>query len=111
MREDGRLAGVVSERDLLRSLLPSYITQAESLAGVLEEKAADVLWQRLEGKSVADLLPKDGDVLPDVQGEDTLIEVASMMVRAGTSLVAVWEGERLLGGITVSALLDRLLNP
>jgi CBS domain-containing protein len=108
---DGRLVGVLSDSMLLRALLPSYVEVDASLARVLEEGAADTLRQRFDGRTVADLLPRDTDEVPQVQGEDTLIEAASVMVRTRASMVGVVEGSRLIGGISIDDLLAHLLRP
>lgn len=107
--EGGRLVGVLSDSDLLRALLPSYVEEAGSLAGVLEEEAAELLWRQIQDRRVEELL-QDREVFPQVNGGDTLVEVASVMVRSRASLVGVVEGERLVGGITISDLLSRLLG-
>jgi CBS domain-containing protein len=105
----GQLVGVVSDSSLLRQLLPSYVEEAEPLARVLEEGAADLLWQRLEGLFVGDLIPEDQEV-PQVEGRATLIEVALVMVRSKSPLVGVLEDGRLVGGITIDHLLSHLLG-
>lgn len=110
VRDGGVLAGVLSDSELLRALLPPYVDQASILARVLEEGAADVLLDRLEGRTVADLMPRDREVEPVVLGEDTLVEVASVMVRAHASAVGVLEDGRLIGGITIDDLLSHLLT-
>lgn len=102
--------GVLSDSELLRGLLPAYVHQASTLAHVLEEGAAEVLYRRLEGRSIADLMPRDRDVKPLVGGDDTLVEVASVMVRARASAVGVLEDGRLIGGITIDDLLSHLLS-
>lgn len=48
-----------------------------------------------------------GDV-PLVEGEDSLIEVASVMVRTSSSLVAVQDQGRIIGGIALTDLLEQL---
>ena len=78
---------------------------------MLEEGAADLLWRRLEGRRAGELLAKAGSEIPQVDGDATLIEVAAAMAGARAPLVAVREGGRLVGGITSSALLARLLQP
>lgn len=108
--KDGSLVNVLSDSELLRALLPRYVDEASALAHVLEENAADLLFDRLAGRSVADLLPEEREVEPVVQGEDTLIEVASVMVRARASAVGVLEGGQLIGGITIDHLLSHLLT-
>lgn len=106
----GALVGVLSDSVLLHDLLPPYVDASEALAGVLEEGAADLLWRRLEGRRVVDLLPEDREEVPEVDGDATLIEVASLMVRANTPLVGVRDGDRLVGGISIAELLDHLLR-
>ncbi len=95
---------------LLRRLLPLYVEEDRSLAGVVEEEAADVLWRRLEGRSVQDLLPDVKGQEPVVDADATLVEVASVMVRAATPLVGVVEAGVLVGGITLNDLLAHLLR-
>lgn len=104
-----RLVGVLTDGMLLRFLLPPYVAEAETLAGVLEEQAADVLWRRLDGRRVSDLLPEERADDAEVDSEDTLIEVASAMVEAQVPLVAVREDDRVVGAITLNALLKHLL--
>jgi CBS domain-containing protein len=109
VNSEDRLVGVLTDAMLLRFLLPPYVAEAESLAGVLEEQAAEVLWRRLDGKRVFDLLPQDPADSAEVHLEDTLIEVASAMVGDHVPLVAVREDDRVVGAITLSALLKHLL--
>jgi CBS domain-containing protein len=108
----GRLQGVVSDIGLLVRMLPGYVIEDPTLAQVMEEGATDLLWRRLEGHRVEELLPRatSGEV-PQVDGDATLMQVAAVMAGARTPMVAVREGGRLIGGITSSALLTRLLRP
>ena len=111
IERQGQLQGVVSDIGLLARLLPSYVVEDPKLAQVLEEGAADLLWRRLEGRRADELLAKAGSEIPQVDGDATLMEVAAAMAGARAPLVAVREGGRLIGGITSSALLTRLLQP
>ena len=108
--ERERFVGVLSDSELLRGLLPPYVGEASLLAHVLEEGAAEILYRRLEGRLVAGLMPHDRDVVPVVDADDTLVEVASVMVRARASAVGVMDGGRLIGGITIDDLLSHLLS-
>jgi CBS-domain-containing membrane protein len=110
IERQGQLQGVVSDIGLLARLLPSYVIEDPKLAQVLEEGAAEVLWRRLEGRRADELLAKAGSEIPQVEGDATLMEVAAAMAGARAPLVAVREGGRLVGGITSSALLARLLR-
>ncbi|HYU58827.1 MAG TPA: CBS domain-containing protein [Actinomycetota bacterium] len=106
----GSFAGVISDSELLRRLLPAYVTENEALARVLEEGAAEALQGRLEGLTVADLMPGDREEYPVVDGEDTLVEVAATMVRSRASLVGVVDEGRLIGGISIDDLVSHLLR-
>lgn len=105
-----RFVGIVTDEDLLRALLPSYVEEADALARVLEEDSSEQLWQRLEGKTVRDLRAQGREEEPVVDGGATLVEVASVMVRAETPIVAVVEDGRVVGGITIDHLLTHLLS-
>ena len=107
--DDDRFVGIVTDEGLLRALLPSYVGEADALARVLEEDSAERLWQRLEGRTARDLIVKT-DTKPVVDGGATLVEVASVMVRAEAPIVAVVEDDRLVGGITIDHLLTHLLS-
>jgi len=110
VERQGQLQGVVSDIGLLVRLLPGYIIEDPKLAHVMEEGAADLLWRRLEGHTAGELLAKKGSEVPQVDGDATLMEVAAVMAGARAPMVAVREGGQLIGGITSSALLTRLLG-
>ena len=107
----GTLVGVLSDSEFLRTLLPSFVGESEALAHVIEEAASDLLFHRLEGRAVADLMPAERETPPIVEGDDTLIEVAAAMVRSRSSLVGVIDEGRLIGGITIDDLVSHLLKP
>jgi CBS domain-containing protein len=107
---DGALRGAVTDASLLRFLLPRYLDTDPALAGVFEEAAADMLRDRLEGRSAGDLLATAHTDIERVDGDANLIEVAEVLVRRRAPVVSVWDGNRLVGGITTSALLRQLLG-
>jgi CBS domain-containing protein len=102
---------------VLRFLIPTYVQDDPALARALDEEASDELCRKLVYSSVRDLLPKpqDLDDLPVVEADATALEVAAVMARMHSPLVAVvdenGEGNRVIGAITVSLLLDHLLPP
>jgi hypothetical protein len=108
----GQLQGVVSDIGLLVRLLPGYVIEDPTLAQVMEEGATDLLWRRLEGHRVEELLPRaaSGEE-PQVDGDATQMQVAAVMAGARAPMVAGRQRGRLIGGITSSALLSRLLRP
>ncbi|MCA1735469.1 MAG: CBS domain-containing protein [Actinobacteria bacterium] len=100
------LLGVVSNETLLRGLLPAYLQAHNLLAGVLDDESAATLFARARERKVEELLGV-GDV-PLVDAEDSLIEVASVMVRASSPLVAVQDQGKIIGGIALTNLLTQL---
>jgi CBS domain-containing protein len=106
----GAFAGVLSDSELLRGLLPTYVEEHDALARVLDESAAEALYRRLEDRTVADLMPADREAVPVVDADDNLIEVAATMVRARASLVGVIDDGRLIGGISIDDLISHLLK-
>jgi CBS domain-containing protein len=106
--QHGGLQGVVSDTALLAFLLPRYLAEDRALVGVLGEDVADALWQRLGGRPVRDLLAAS---VAEVDADATLVVVAATLVRSGASLVVVRDRDgRLLGGITTSRVITRLLG-
>ena len=115
--EDGRPYTVLPGSQVLRFLIPRYIQDDPALARALDEQASDELCRRLVDSTVRDLLPRPQDVdeLPVVDADATSLEVAAVMARMHSPLVAVVDdhpgGNRVIGAITVSRLLDHLLLP
>lgn len=111
--DDGRPWTVLPGSQVLRFLIPAYVQDEPGLARALDEQAADELCRRLEHRTVRDLLPRpqDLDELPVVDSDATGLEVAAVMARMHSPLVAVVDGDEVVGAITVSQLLDYLLPP
>lgn len=80
------------------------------LARVVDEADADLIAGELAGRTVGDGLPGQPRELPVVDPDATVLEIAALMARTRTPLVAVVEGDRLRGAVTLDALLDRLLG-
>ena len=109
--QHGGLQGVVTDTTLLAYLLPRYLAEDHALVGVLGEDVAEALWQRLAGRPVRELLSAAIASVAEVDDDATLVEVAAALVRSGAALVVVRDSSgRLLGGITTSRLITRLLG-
>lgn len=91
-------------------LVPTYVQDDPSLAAVLNESMADRAADKLNGKTVRVLLPRDPAELPRVNADDTIMEVAAIMARLRCPLVAVMNGKTLLGVISASRLLELALG-
>lgn len=116
-REDGSPYTVLPGSQVLRFVIPEYLQDTPALARALDEQASEELVLRLEHTKVKDLLPhpRDIDELPVVDGDATPLEVAAIMARMHSPVVAVVEDAdeegRVVGAITASRLLDHLLPP
>lgn len=109
--EGDRPLTVLPASQVLRLLIPGYLQEDPSLLRVYDEKAADELASRLTGKTVGDLLPHDERIeLPVVDRDATVIECAAVMARLHSPLLVVVDDDQaLVGVITASRLLDRLI--
>ena len=102
---DGQLYAVLPASEVVRFIVPSYVQDDPLLAGVLAESMADRAAEKLGGKTLRELLPQHQLTLPAVNADDTIIEVAAMMGRLRSPLIAVMKQGRLHGVITASRLL------
>jgi CBS domain-containing protein len=110
--ENARPYTVLPGSQVLRFIVPTYVQDDPALARAYDEKSADQLCAKLVARQVRDVLPKPKDVLdlPIVAPDATAIEVAGLMAGMRSPIVAVVDGETLLGAITVSALLAHMLD-
>ena len=108
---EGRPYTVLPGSQVLKFLVPQYVQDDPRLARVYDEKASDELCAKLSDATVRDLLPdrRDVDEIPVVDGDATTIEVAAVMARVHSPVVAVVDKDQVLGAITVRRLLDHLL--
>ena len=109
--DDGRPYTVLPGSQVLNFIIPKYVQDQPGLARAFGERASDELSTKLVRHTVRDMVPKaaDADELPVVHPDATTIEVAAVMAKMHSPLVAVVDGERMVGAITVSQLLTHLL--
>lgn len=106
----GRPVTVLPGTEVLRMAVPRYCQDDPALARVVDEAAADVFVRELGDRTVADCLPAERRELPVVDAGASVLEIAALMARASSPLVAVVDhGGVLLGAITLEALLDRVV--
>jgi predicted transcriptional regulator len=107
----GRPATVLAGTQVLRMALPSYCQDDPALARVIDEAAADLIFDGIGDRTVADLLPRSRPDLPAVDADATVLEVAAVMARSNVPLVAVVDDQGIMtGAITLDGLLDRMLG-
>jgi CBS domain-containing protein len=93
---EGRPLVILPGSQVLRFALPDYVEDDPSLAGVIPGK---------------EYLPKRDRDRPIVPAGATALQVASVMSRQKSPVVAVVDGGDILGVITVHRLLGALLPP
>jgi CBS domain-containing protein len=111
---DGHPYAALPACDLVRALVPSYIREDSVLAAVIDEPHADQLCRAVAGRKLVDCLPVGRPFLPTAVPDCTAVEIAELMARTRSPLVAVIEQGaagpgHLLGIITAAHLLKRLL--
>ncbi len=102
---------VLPASQVVRFIVPTYVQDDPSLAGVINESWADRAAEKLGNKKVHDVLPEHLTDVPAANADDTIIEVAALMARFRSPLIAVMKDGKLHGVITASRLLDAALRP
>lgn len=108
---DGRPYTVLPGTQVLRFMIPSYVQDDPALARVYDESGSDELMTKLSTQTVQDLLPRRQDraELPVVDPDATTLEVAAVMTRMHSPIVAVVDDDGvMLGAVTLSRLFEVL---
>ncbi|GIH94421.1 CBS domain-containing protein [Planobispora siamensis] len=109
--DEGRPLTILPGTQVLRLAVPPYCQEDPALARVIDEAHADRFVAELGGRSVRECLPGQPRELPITDPEATILEMAALMARTRSPLVAVVGDDReLLGAVTLQALLDRALE-
>jgi CBS domain-containing protein len=95
---------------MLRFILPRYVQDDLTLAGVVGESTGDEATQNLARKTVGDVLPDYLRDIPSVDARATIVKVAAEMARVRSPLIAVTKDGKLHGVITASRLLAAALK-
>ncbi len=108
--ENGRPKTILPSSEVLGHIIPPYIRDDPSLAGVLDEAGSDSCASRLQGRSVRDLLGERLTRLPSVEPDDTVLECAAVMAKTHSPLcVVVDKAGNQLGAVTASRVIAALL--
>ncbi len=106
----GRPTTILPGTEVLRMAVPQYCQADPALARVVDEATADIFLDQLADRTVAEALPRRRRELPVVDGDATALEIAALMARAPSPLVAVvGKDHQLIGAVTLDGLLDRVL--
>ncbi|MET9956555.1 CBS domain-containing protein [Streptomyces sp. NPDC006339] len=112
---DGQPYAIVPGSQLIGRLIPAYVSEDPALAGVLGGRGDGELAERLAGLTVAEWAPRRLYPPPVVGPDAQPMEVAALMARTHSPLVAVIErdGSRvtLLGTVTAARLMGYFIAP
>ncbi|WP_330230169.1 CBS domain-containing protein [Nocardia sp. NBC_00508] len=108
--DQGIPQAVLPASQVVRFIVPKYVQDDPSLAGVLSESMCDRSADKLRGKKVRDVIPEQLSKVPAAAADDTIIEVAAVMARLRCPLIAVLKGDELIGVITAARLLAAALH-
>jgi CBS domain-containing protein len=106
----GKPYAVLPASQVVRFIVPQYVQDDPALAGVLDESTADRASDKLGSKTVRDVLPEHLLNVPSAHADDTIIEVAALMARLRSPLIAVMKDGEMCGVITASRLLAAALK-
>lgn len=90
--DDGVPVAVVPGTQVLKLVVPRYVREDPQLAHVYDEAGANELCAALRGKTVAALFDSDEietRSLPSVLPDDTLVEIAMVMIETHSPVVVV----------------------
>lgn len=105
----GMPSAVLPGTQVLRLAVPIYYQDDPALAAMIDETEADIFVRELGERTVKESLPRQPTELPIVAPDATLLEVAALMARTRSPLVAVVSDGVVRGAITLHRLLDQVL--
>lgn len=107
---DGMPSSILPGTQVLRLAVPGYCQDDPALARVVDEAHADAFLRVLADRTVREALPREKRELPVTDPDATVLEIAALMARTHSPLVAVVSERGLEGAITLQALMDRALS-
>lgn len=111
-----RVLAVLPGTQALRMGIAQEFQEDAALARVVDEESADLFSQLPASRLIGDCLPPRPEVRAVVSGDATLLEVACLMARTHSPMVAVVDDAgAMIGCITLAMVLERLdsrhINP
>lgn len=109
VKDGGTPFTILPGTQVLRMAVPRYCQDDPTLARVIDEAHADEFMRALGDLTVRRALPDRPRELPIADSDATLLEMAALMARTHTPLVAVVDNGGLLGAVTLNALMNQLV--
>ena len=108
----GTPVAVVSSADVLGLMVPGYVLDDLSLAGVLDEAGADEMWARINERTIAELLDDEGVTVREITRIDAdanLVELAATMVDTHSQIAVVGECTPEARFVTLPIVMDAIV--
>lgn len=108
----GTPVAVISSSDVLGLMVPGYLLDDLSLAGVLDDAGSEELWAGAGERVIGELLDDDGVRIHDilhVAHDATVIELAAQLADSDAQIAVVDETDEGPRFITLPALMDAIL--
>lgn len=95
--DDGKAVGVVSEKDLLRAMYPSYEEFWESPGSFMDFEAMEERYQDIWTKRVSDVMSSQIITVPP---DMPILKAASLLIRKRIRRAPVIENDRVVGVVS-----------
>lgn len=107
--DEGLPTSILPGTQVLRLAVPVYCQDDPALARVVDEAHADTFLRPHADRPVRAAMPQEPRELPVTDPEATVLEIAALMARTRSPLVAVVGAHGLEGAVTLQTLMDRLV--
>ena len=107
VNEQGELVGVVTEAELLRTMLPSYSELQDNLQYMMDFEYLEDRAQSVEDEPVRDIMVR-GAV--SVDEDAPLMRVISLFLLKSTSHIPVTRGKQVVGVVTRTDICELMFD-
>jgi CBS domain-containing protein len=109
--ESGAVLGAISTTQLLRMALPTYLSQAPGLTRSFGDSSVASLFDECADRTVGSCMSGKHATSPTIAAGSRLLEVAELMARADSPVVAVVDPpQSIVGAVTADAVMLALLQ-
>ncbi len=105
--EENHVIGMFTEKDVLRTILPSYVEQFEALTKVFGHKGLERRMSQLETIKVGEIMRKE---VVCVEEHTPIVEVAKIMLVQNVRRIPVLRDNRLVGIVAREDILRSILT-
>lgn len=110
--EDGRVEAIASPVEITRLVLPGYVLDDLTLAGLLDDASLADLFAAADARTVGDAIDA-GDLgvrgMAEVDADASVLETACQMVAAKAQIVRLREDGDVRRFVSLASVLDALL--